>query len=100
MSKAYDAKDPLAVEVMNHTGMLLGKGLAAAVTLYSPDIIVIGGGAALAGERLFTPMREQLKKSVYAGYWDRLTISQAKMIDDAGIVGSAMAAGQRLLEAK
>ncbi|WP_028547590.1 ROK family protein [Paenibacillus sp. UNC451MF] len=98
VSKAYDANDPLAIEIMNHTGTLLGKGLAAAVTLYSPEIIVIGGGAALAGERLFAPMREQLKKSVYSGYWDRLTISQAQMIDDAGIVGSAMAAGQRLLK--
>ncbi|WP_079909935.1 ROK family protein [Paenibacillus sp. 32352] len=99
VSKAYDAEDPLAVEIMNYTGRLLGKGLAAAVTLYSPDMIVIGGGAALAGERLFAPMREQLQNSVYSGYWERLTIAQAQMIDDAGIVGSAMAAGQRLKQA-
>ncbi|NOU96541.1 ROK family protein [Paenibacillus sp. LMG 31456] len=96
VSKAFDAGDPLAVEVLNHTGMLLGKGLASAVTLYSPDIIVIGGGGALAGERLLAPMREQLKQSVYSGYWDRLTIRTAEMLDDAGIVGSAMAAGERL----
>jgi len=99
VSKAFDEGDSLAVEIMNHTGMLLGKGLAAAVTLYSPDIIVIGGGGALAGERLFAPMREQLQQSVYSGYWNRLTISAAQMIDDAGIVGSAMAAGQRNHEA-
>ncbi|MFD0678918.1 MULTISPECIES: ROK family protein [unclassified Paenibacillus] len=96
VSKAFDAGDPLAVEVMNHTGTLLGKGLAAAVTLYSPDIIVIGGGGALAGERLFASMREQLKQSVYSGYWDRLTIKTAEMLDDAGIVGSALAAWGRL----
>jgi glucokinase len=96
VSKAYDEGDLLSIEVMNHTGTLLGRGLANAVTLYSPDVIVIGGGAALAGERLFAPMREQLQKSVYRGYWDRLTIVTAKMIDDAGIVGSAMAASNRL----
>jgi glucokinase len=99
VSRAYDQGDPLAIEVMNHTGRLLGKGLANAVTLYSPDVIVIGGGAALAGERLFAPMREQLQKSVYSGYWDRLTIVTAAMIDDAGIVGSAMSAGSRWAEA-
>ncbi|MCS7458852.1 ROK family protein [Paenibacillus doosanensis] len=98
VSKAYDEGDPLAVEIMNHTGKLLGKGLAYAVSLYSPDIIVIGGGAALAGERLFAPMREQLQRSVYKGYWERLTIAPAQMIDDAGIVGSALAAGRRLKE--
>lgn len=98
VSKAYDQHDSLAIEVMNHTGMLLGKGLANAVTLYSPDVIVIGGGAALAGERLFAPMREQLQQSVYHGYWERLTIVTAAMIDDAGIVGSAMAAGSRAVQ--
>lgn len=96
VSRAYDVNDPVAVEVMNHTGRLLGRGLAYAVTMYSPDMIVIGGGGALAGERLFAPMREQLKQSVYRGYWDRLTISQALHIDDAGIIGSALAAGERL----
>ncbi|ULL19985.1 ROK family protein [Paenibacillus sp. H1-7] len=100
VSKAYDAGDALAIEVMHHTGRLLGKGLACAVTLYSPDIIVIGGGGAMAGERLFAPMREQLKQSVYSGYWDRLTISQAQWIDDAGIIGSAMAAGTRSQQGK
>jgi glucokinase len=96
VSRAYDANDPLAVEVMNHTGKLLGKGLAVAITLYSPDVVVIGGGAAMAGERLFAPMREQLKTAVYSGYLDRLKIVTAEMLDDAGIVGSAMAAGERL----
>jgi glucokinase len=96
VSRAYDENDPLAIEVMNHTGRLLGKGLAVAVTLHSPDIVVIGGGAALAGERLFAPMREQLKTSLYSGYLERLTIVTAAMFDDAGIVGSAMAASERL----
>ncbi|TDF97557.1 ROK family protein [Paenibacillus piri] len=96
VSKAYDAGDAMAIEVLNHTGMLLGKGLATAVTLYSPDIIIIGGGGALAGERLFAPMRHYLQQSVYSGYWERLTIRTAQWIDDAGIVGSAMAAKQRL----
>ncbi|OXM83466.1 ROK family protein [Paenibacillus rigui] len=95
VSRAYDLGDPVAVEVMNHTGRLLGRGLAYAVTMYSPDMIVIGGGGALAGERLFAPMREQLKQSVYSGYWERLAIATAQNIDDAGIIGSALSAGKR-----
>lgn len=89
VSKAYDAGDAVAVQVMQHTGTLLGRGLAYAVTLYSPDALIIGGGAALAGERLFKPMREELKLKVYPGYWERLHIHQGELIDDGGVIGSA-----------
>lgn len=98
VSKAYDTGDQTAIEVMKYTGTQLGKGLSYAVTLFSPDIIVIGGGAALAGDRLFGPMREQLKRSVYSEYWERLTITPALMNDDAGIVGSALNARHKLIE--
>ncbi|MCR8641304.1 ROK family protein [Paenibacillus sp. N1-5-1-14] len=95
VSKAYDEGDELAKEVMEYTGRALGKGLAAAVTLFSPDCIVIGGGAALAGERLFAPMREEIQKNVIAGYWEKLTIVRGELIDDGGVIGSATFAKSR-----
>ena len=98
VSKAFDLGDQVAIDVMENTGKLLGRGLAYAVTMLSPDIIVIGGGAALAGERLFAPMRRELQKSVIKIYWDRLTIAPAEHNDDAGIIGSAVFARERLAE--
>ncbi|SEG73294.1 ROK family protein [Paenibacillus sp. UNC499MF] len=95
VSRAYDEGDRLAIEVMNHTGKLLGRGLSYAVTMYSPDALIIGGGASLAGERLFKPMREELQKSVYKGYWERLTIHPGTLIDDGGVIGSAAFAANR-----
>jgi glucokinase len=97
VSKAYDAGDELAIEVMKHTGRLLGKGLSYAVTLLNPDVIVIGGGAALAGERLFAWMRDELKRFLHPAFWERLVIKTAEFIDDAGVLGSAMAARRRFL---
>ncbi|MFD2612209.1 ROK family protein [Paenibacillus gansuensis] len=96
VSKAYDLGDPVAREVMDFTGRTLGKALAYAVTLYGPDAIVIGGGASLAGERLFAPMREELQRTVHPLYWERLTIVPAQRLDEAGVVGSAMIAQHRL----
>ncbi|MVO98565.1 ROK family protein [Paenibacillus lutrae] len=95
VSRAYDEGDALAIEIMNHTGKLLGRGLSYAVTLYSPDALIIGGGASLAGERLLGPMRDELRKSVYHGYWDRLTIHPGALIDDGGVIGSAAFAASR-----
>ncbi|XEC96254.1 ROK family protein [Paenibacillus tarimensis] len=95
VSRAYDTGDVLAREVFHTTGTLLGEGLSVAVTLYSPELLVIGGGAAMAGERLFEPMRETMKRSLLDMYWDHLEIRQAALLDDAGVIGSALYAKQR-----
>jgi glucokinase len=96
VTRAYDAGDEAAIDIICHTGRLLGKGLSYAVSLLSPDVIVIGGGVAAAGERLFAPMREELKRSVFQGYWERISIRTAELLDDAGVIGSAVYAKKRL----
>jgi glucokinase len=96
VSKAYDAGDKLAIEIMNKTGRLLGKGLASAITLFSPEIVVIGGGVAAAGDRFMNPMREEIRRSIYEGQWSNLTITTAQHLEYAGIIGSAMFAKERL----
>ncbi|WP_163854871.1 ROK family protein [Paenibacillus elgii] len=96
VSRAYDEGDPAAIAVMERTGTLLGRGLAAAIPLFSPEAIVIGGGGSLAGERLFAPMRKEIERSTLSFYLDDLVIKPAERIEDAGIVGSALYAKQRL----
>lgn len=98
VSKAYDEGDDVAKRVFARAGNRLGKALSYAVTLFSPDVIVIGGGGAQAGERLFQPMREEMKRSLIPAYWERLSIKTAELLDDAGIIGSALNAKQRVGE--
>lgn len=89
ISKAYDAEDALALEVMEYTGRVLGRGLSYSISLLSPDVVVIGGGGALAGERLLKSMREEIKRSVYKGYVERIQIKVGELIDHGGVIGSA-----------
>lgn len=96
ISKAYDQGDQTAIDIMNHTGTLLGKGLSYAVTLLNPNVIVIGGGAANAGERIFEPMRKELQRLLLPMYWDKLEIKTAELLDDAGVIGSAVNAANRV----
>ncbi|MDF2668672.1 MAG: hypothetical protein K0R67_978 [Paenibacillus sp.] len=95
ISRAYDAGDKLAVDVMDFVGAMLAKGLSYAIPLWSPDVIVIGGGAANAGERLLAPLRRGLQGIVHPMYLDRMDIRLAEMNDDAGVVGSAAYAQAR-----
>jgi glucokinase len=96
ISRAYDEGDALAKEVLQFVGRHLAKGLAWAITLWSPDVIVIGGGAANAGERLLAPMREALMPLILPMYRNRIVIKLAEMNDDAGVVGSAAFAKARV----
>lgn len=96
ISRAYDEGDALAKEVLQFVGRSLAKGLAWAITLWSPDVIVIGGGAANAGERLLAPMREALMPLILPMYRERIVIKLAEMNDDAGVVGSAAFAKARV----
>ncbi|QGQ97136.1 ROK family protein [Paenibacillus psychroresistens] len=96
VSNAYDQGDILAIKVMEDTGVYLAKGLAYAINFYSPDLIVIGGGAAMAGERLLGPMKRQLQASILPLYWEGLSITIAQRVEDAGIIGGALYAKNQL----
>jgi glucokinase len=95
VSRAFDAGDALAGEILAHTGRLLGRALAHSVALCSPDIVVIGGGVAHAGERILAPTVQALRESLYPGLWERVTFTIAEHIDNAGVIGSAAYARQQ-----
>lgn len=59
--------DPIASQIWLTTADRLGRGLAAAATLLDPDLIVVGGGVALAGEQLFPSLREAMGREFRIG---------------------------------
>ncbi|WP_248927640.1 ROK family protein [Paenibacillus hamazuiensis] len=95
VSRAFDAGDETARRILRHTGTMLAQGLAPAISLISPDMLVLGGGASKAGERLFAPMREELTRIVHPMFMSGLKIEVAKHLDDAGIIGSALYAREQ-----
>lgn len=90
VSRAYDAGDAVALETYERVGTLLGRGLAYAVTLFSPDRVIVGGGAAAAGERLLAPVRRAMERHLIRDYWERIEVVPAALGDEAGVIGSAM----------
>ncbi|MNI37615.1 D-allose kinase [compost metagenome] len=75
---------------------MLARALASVIPLLSPDVIVIGGGVALAGERLLEPLRRELEIKVHSGYRERIALKAASLNEEAGVIGSALYAKQRL----
>ena len=73
----------------------LAQGLKAAIMLLNPAAIVLGGGIAKAGERLFVPLRAELRRQVTAWSRARLDVRQAALGDDSVLWGAyELARGQ------
>ncbi|MDR0269118.1 ROK family protein [Paenibacillus sp.] len=95
LSRAYDQGDAFAKSIMDKAGTLLGRALSYAVPLVSPELIIVGGGGALAGDRLLTPLKQELYSRILPDYRERLNVVTALNNDDAGVTGSAMYAKQK-----
>jgi glucokinase len=66
----------------------LAQGLKAATMLLNPARIVIGGGIAQAGERLFGPLRVELRRQVTSWSQARLDVVPAALGNDSVLWGA------------
>ncbi|HYY26874.1 MAG TPA: ROK family protein [Chthoniobacterales bacterium] len=89
LSEAADAGDPLALELWSEIGLKLGVGLSNVVWLLNPHRIVIGGGVAKAGERLFSKITNTIRERTEKTFWETLQIMPAALGNDAGFIGAA-----------
>jgi len=81
--------DVLSVAAFERAGYYLGIAVANYLAIFNPSILVFGGGVSQAGELLFQPFRESLKKHVFhPHYLDDLIITRAALGDDAGLLGA------------
>jgi glucokinase len=87
-----EAGDAVAIEVMAETGYWVGIGLVNVVNLLNPDMIVIGGGIAQAGDILFDPVRRTVAARAIPYSLEKCRIEPALLGDDAGVIGAAVRA--------
>jgi glucokinase len=64
------------------------------VNIFQPEMFVIGGGISKEGDELLIPIREFVYANDFNKYMPKTEIRIAKLFNDAGIVGAAMAAVQ------
>lgn len=66
----------------------LALGLKACIMLLNPARIVIGGGISKAGEALFGPLREELRRQITAWSRARIDVEPAALGDDSVLYGA------------
>ena len=66
----------------------LAMGLKAAIMLLNPARIVIGGGISKAGDKLFVPLREELRRQITKWSRARIDVVPAGLGDDSVLYGA------------
>jgi glucokinase len=98
--RAARAGDAEAARLIELWGERLGIGIANAINTFDPEEVVIGGGAAQAGELLLDPARRVAGEYVLPGLGTRTTIRLARHGVRAGVLGAALLAVHELAEAR
>lgn len=88
------AGDPLALRVYRDSATALGRALAGAATLVDPDLIIISGGLARAGDLWWQPLRRTFAQEVIEPLAD-VRIVPAALGATAPIIGAARGALRR-----
>lgn len=84
--------DRAATEVRDTYIRYVAEGVCNIVNIFQPEIVVIGGGISKEGDNLLNPVKELVYKNDFNKYMPKTEIVIAKLFNDAGIVGAAMAA--------
>jgi glucokinase len=82
--------DPLAVEIFDFTGKILGQCLADAVAITSPEAIFFFGGLAKAGDFILKPTKKYMEENLLHVFKNKIELVPSELPErDAAILGSA-----------
>ena len=84
--------EPRAIEILDGIGRHLGAGIGSLVNIFNPELVVIGGGFAAAGDFVLDPAREILRREALARAGYRVPIVRAELGTAAGLIGAGLVA--------
>ena len=85
---AHDG-DEYAQEVVKDTAKFLGAGVASIINIFNPEVVVVCGGVTLAGDRLFEPLRAEVRRRAFKPATDVCRIVPGELTGTAGVYGAA-----------
>ena len=87
---AAKSDDTLSIELIEEAGEKIGKSIAFLINIFNPELVIIGGNLAQAGDYIMLPLKSATNKySLNLVYKDtRFRLSQ--MGKEAGALGAAM----------
>lgn len=84
------AGDPMAIEIFDFTGKILGQCLADAVAITEPEAIFMFGGLAKAGDFILKPTKKYMEENMLNVFKNKVDIVHSALPErDAAILGAS-----------
>jgi len=80
--------DNLCKRVVEEIGRYLGIGIANIVNLINPEMVILGGGMARAGDLIFEPVRKYVQQNAFTAAMEGVKIVPAALGVNAGAIGA------------
>ena len=81
-----------AVTILADIGGRLGAAIGSFVNIFRPDLVVVGGGFASAGDFLLVPAEKIMRREALAPARENVQIVRAELGTAAGVIGAAFVA--------
>jgi len=95
IAKALKSGDPGVAEIVDQAAEFLGIGMATAVNLFDPELIVLGGGLIeKLGDRILPIAESTMRARAMPRLVDGVVVRIAELGDDAVVLGAADLAGE------
>lgn len=88
VTEAALSGDATALAIFDLVGRRLGVALTSFANIFEPDVFVIGGGVATAGDLLLDPARAEMEARALPPM-KRIPVVVAQLGQDAGMIGAA-----------
>jgi glucokinase len=94
--KRGEAGDESALALLHKIGESLGAAFGSLVNIFNPELIVVGGGFAAAGELILAPARERMAAESLPNMAELTRVVLAELGPDAGMIGAGFVAFEAL----
>ncbi len=86
---SFYERDEFAKAVVDSYLHYLSVGIINVANIFRPDAIILGGGVSHEGERLINPLKEKLKRNIFAkDLGPKVSLRLATLKNDAGFMGA------------
>jgi glucokinase len=89
IARAAEKGDKMAAAAIREQGRLIGIWLGGMISILDPEIVIIGGGVSLIGDRIFKEIRRSMAENSVNIFALRTPVVPAKLKKDVGIFGAA-----------